>query len=89
MRFRHKPTEVEASQWFKPGDHPDETPSNSIQLGCTMLVIPGCEGGPQDVHPRDYILTFPDGTHAVMSEVEFLENYAPEPWYHWPHFAHA
>lgn len=25
MKFRHKPLEVEATQWFRKGDHPQES----------------------------------------------------------------
>jgi hypothetical protein len=51
MKYRKKPVEVEAVQWFKPGDHPSVTSFIFEDLGVkygiqtlegTMWVTPGC-----------------------------------------------
>lgn len=32
MRFRKKPVEVEASQWFRNGDHPEDHPPGTLLM---------------------------------------------------------
>jgi hypothetical protein len=52
-KFRKKPVVVEASQWFKPGDHP--------AVICSEIPHVKTAGGPAPVHPGDWIITESDG----------------------------
>lgn len=90
MRFRHRPTEVDVVQWFKPGDHPAEAECKCMEAYLhTRLVIPVRNGGYADVHPGDYILTFENGAHEVLNREELDRLYEAMPWYHGVEFHHT
>ena len=58
MKFRKKPVEIEATQWFKMGDHPAVWKSHEAHLG----VIHTLEGD-HIVTPGDWIITGVKGEH--------------------------
>ena len=59
MKFRKKPVVIEATQWFKDGDHPAVHPHESAHgLG----EIDTLEG-PHTVTPGDWIITGVKGEH--------------------------
>ena len=58
MKFRKKPVEIEATQWFKIGDHPEVWQSHEPGLG----VIHTLEGD-HTVTPGDWIITGVKGEH--------------------------
>ena len=41
MRFRKKPVVIEAAQWFKNGDHPDDYPDGEVLVGGEMEQMSG------------------------------------------------
>ena len=82
MKFRHRPIEVDVTQWFNAGDHPAEVAVNPMQAYMhTALVIPNCgqAGHTQDLHPGDYIVTHADGRHEVLSNEELRRRFEPVP----------
>ena len=92
MRFRHRPTEVEVIQWFKPGDHPAERePHPMLPKGVrTSLVIPSGHGhGDLDVHPGDFIVSHADGKHEVLTAAELAERFEPVPINHGVTYYHT
>jgi hypothetical protein len=70
MKYRKKPIVVEATQWFKHGDHPAVTRHPEPQLGFIstlegmMLVIPG-----------DWIITGVQGEHYPCKPDIFNATY--------------
>jgi hypothetical protein len=60
MKYRKKPVVIEATQWFKIGDHPAVGPN-----GETKGVIQTPEG-PMTVTPGDWIIT---GVRASITHV--------------------
>jgi hypothetical protein len=72
MKFRKKPVIVEASQWFKPGDHP------AVGLHTTELDPRGwvdtLEGG-HIVTPGDWIITGVKGEHYPCKPDIFAMTY--------------
>jgi hypothetical protein len=58
MKFRKKPVVVEATQWFKNGDHPAVRDVGLKRLGW----IETLEGG-HHVTPGDWIITGVKGEH--------------------------
>ena len=79
MKFRHKPIEVYAVQWMKQRDHPAETEPNPMQMQRTALMINTGVSGTKDVHQGDFIVSFSDGTHDVLSSEQFHALYEPVP----------
>ena len=59
MKFRKKPVEVNATQWFKHGDHPAVTkyiPHGSVLIDMSMFGQIETLEGMMDVHPGDWII---------------------------------
>ena len=58
MKYRKKPVVIEATQWFKMGDHP------AVFMG-RLGILPFIETleGPMTVTPGDYIITGVKGEH--------------------------
>lgn len=65
MKFRKKPVEIEATQWFKMGDHP------AVEMHRNQVLVEGLppygwidtlEGG-HVVTPGDWIITGVKGEH--------------------------
>lgn len=83
-KFRSRPVEVEAVQWFKPGDHPavERKPlydlagpiNNPRRLGWSFEVL-GKQGWSR-VNPGDWIITEPDGSgHYPCADSVFCAKY--------------
>jgi hypothetical protein len=58
MKYRKKPVVIEATQWFKHGDHPEVWKSHEPEFG----VIHTLEGD-HVVTPGDWIITGVKGEH--------------------------
>ncbi len=87
MRFRHRPIEVDVIQWLKPGDHPAEREAHPMlpeSARCHLVIQ--TPNGTKDVHRGDYILTFEDGTHDVLTREELHRLYEPAPISHGHHY---
>lgn len=56
MKYRKKPVVIEATQWFKDGDHPAVKPSRYTQETKRLGVIETLEGT-MAVMPGDWIIT--------------------------------
>ena len=61
-KFRKKPVVIEATQWFKDGDHPAVRPSRFTQVTKRVGVIDTLEGE-MTVTPGDWIITGVKGEH--------------------------
>lgn len=64
MKFRKKPVVIEATQWFKDGDHPMVVMKNTnYRYGDELIPwLPTLEGG-HVVTPGDWIITGVKGEH--------------------------
>lgn len=67
MKYRKKPVVIEATQWFKDGDHPAVT---DIGLIATLE-------GNMHVTPGDYIITGVKGEHYPCKPDIFELTYEP------------
>ncbi len=81
-KFRKKPVVIEASQWFKQGDHPAVTvrPNYDNYLDGGMGWIETLEGGndgAQVVTPGDWIITGVRGEHYPCKPDIFAATYEP------------
>ncbi len=92
MRFRKKPVVVEATQWFKHGDHPAVSSLSGVSKKCDFR-CPKCgdawgkhgaiqtletrEGGEHVVCPRDWIITGVKGEHYACKPDIFAATYEP------------
>jgi len=74
MKYRKKPIVIEATQWFKHGDHPkvevDFSGSEDIVLGWISTL----EGG-HEVTPGDFIITGIKGEHYPCKPDIFEATY--------------
>lgn len=74
MKYRKKPVVVEATQWFKMGDHSEvERFSRESSL---LGWIETLEGG-HIVHPGDFIITGVKGEHYPCKPDIFDMTYEP------------
>ena len=71
MKFRKKPVVIEATQWFKVGDHP-----NVRQYNGNFGWIDTLEGG-HIVTPGDWIITGVQGEHYPCKPDIFEKTYEP------------
>jgi len=83
MKYRKKPVEIEASQWWKPGDHaavvhpvPAEVQVVSTRARAEFGAIPTLEGW-MLVTPGDYIVCGVRGEYYPCKPDIFLETYEP------------
>jgi len=67
MKYRKKPVVVEATQWFKMGDHP----------AVTDIGLIGTLEGVMQVSPGDYIITGVKGEHYPCKPDIFELTYEP------------
>jgi len=72
MQFRKKPVVIEATQWFKDGDHPAVRMTN----GGKDPIIQTLEG-PHFVTPGDWIITGVKGEHYPCKPDIFEATYEP------------
>ena len=70
MKFRKKPVVIEATQWFKDGDHPAVKMTN----GGKDPIIQTLEG-PHFVTPGDWIITGVKGEHYPCKPDIFEATY--------------
>ena len=93
MKFRKKPVVIEATQWFKHGDHPavvrawntPEGPETDKEMAMAFghfarefPAIPTMEGL-MTVTPGDWIITGVKGEHYPCKPDIFEQTYEPEP----------
>ncbi|WP_186268088.1 hypothetical protein [Burkholderia gladioli] len=84
MKFRKKPVVVEATQWFRDGDHPAVKPANLWQAAGVTPGVPWqicgwittLEGG-HVVNPGDWIITGVKGEHYPCKPDIFESTYEP------------
>jgi len=74
MKFRKKPVVIEATQWFKMGDHPEVT--HSIHRGWGKVAT---LEGDMTVMPGDWIITGVKGEHYPCKPDIFEMTYEPAP----------
>jgi predicted P-loop ATPase/GTPase len=78
MKFRKKPVVIEATQWFKQGDHPaviiKSNPDNYADMGVPW--IDTLEGG-HVVSVGDWIITGVKGEHYPCKDEIFRMTYEP------------
>lgn len=73
-RYRAKPFEFEAVQWFKPGDHDDVTKAKTTtETYYEILTVQGWAR----VNPGDWIITLPDGESYPCKPDLFAAKYEP------------
>ncbi|KEZ78320.1 hypothetical protein [Salinisphaera hydrothermalis] len=80
-RYRKKPVEIEAIQWFKPGDHP------AVETDCGCRKKDSCSEcgnafiqtleGRHIVTPGDFIITGVQGEHYPCKPDIFAATYEP------------
>jgi hypothetical protein len=73
MKFRKKPVVIEATQWFKHGDHPEVTQRKSFGNEHKGW-IETLEGG-HEVTPGDWIITGVKGEHYPCKPDIFEATY--------------
>ncbi len=73
MKFRKKPVVVEATQWFKDGDHPKVKPLYGFTGKGWISTL---EGG-HEVTPGDWIITGVKGEHYPCKPDIFEATYEP------------
>jgi hypothetical protein len=72
MKFRKKPVVIEATQWFKMGDHPEVV--EATLSGMPVFWIKTLEGG-HIVTPGDWIITGVKGEHYPCKPDIFEATY--------------
>ena len=85
MRFRKKPVVVEATQWFKMGDHPavvernryEEKPISPGIVYSTKIPVVKTLEGEHIVTPGDWIITGVKGEHYPCKPDIFEATYEP------------
>lgn len=84
-KYRKKPVEIEASQWFKDGDHPNVVPLSSYSDVSPQITSPErermgwidtLESG-HVVTPGDWIITGVKGEHYPCKPDIFAATYEP------------
>ena len=76
MKFRKKPVEIEATQWFKMGDHPKVMMMPQDQ-GATSVPYINTLEGPHFVTAGDWIITGVKGEHYPCKPDIFEMTYEP------------
>jgi hypothetical protein len=79
MKFRKKPVVIEATQWFKNGDHPAVMPGwtyNEVEGKKHFAFIETLEGD-HIVTPGDWIITGVKGEHYPCKPDIFEATYEP------------
>ena len=91
MKYQKKQVVVEASQWFKKGDHPEvsawhletqrvcECGKPLSVHGVLPIVVGGCNVAGPTVCPGDWIVKKPNGTHIAVKPDVFAHIYEPVP----------
>jgi hypothetical protein len=82
MKFRKKPVVIEATQWFKMGDHPKVESyaradgKGQEELGCIKTLESG-RNGMHIVSVGDWIITGVKGEHYACKPDIFEQTYEP------------
>jgi len=78
MKFRKKPVVIEATQWFKHGDHPMVKQTHTVELNMVtpQAYIETLEG-PHLVTSGDWIITGVKGEHYPCKPDIFDMTYEP------------
>lgn len=83
-KYRKKPVVIEATRWFKNGDHPAVEQYDSCAVGCDQCRKPLSAHGWIDtlesghrVCPGDYIITGVKGEHYPCKPDIFAATYEP------------
>ena len=71
MKYRKKPVVIEATQWFKDGDHPEVNPHPDVVGNGWVGTL---EGG-HIVSPGDWIITGVAGEHYPCKPAIFAATY--------------
>ena len=74
MKYTKKPIIIEATQWFKHGDHPKVDMDSVGPGGIVLGWISTLEGG-HEVTPGDYIITGIKGEHYPCKPDIFEATY--------------
>jgi hypothetical protein len=83
MKFRKKPVVIEATQWWKHGDHPEVVPVPYDHPVDQHALAPGAWGwvktleGGHLVTPGDWIITGIAGEHYPCKPEIFAATYEP------------
>lgn len=76
MKFRKKPVVIEATQWFKHGDHPAVLKTHTVELdGVTPQAYIKTLEGDHFVTPGDWIITGVKGEHYPCKPDIFEQTY--------------
>ena len=83
MKYRKKPIEVEATQWFKNGDHPEVTMSETSGFSsncsqCGRIISDHGWGDALDepvICPGDWIITDANGELSSCKPAIFEQTY--------------
>jgi len=76
-KYRKRPVEIDAVQWFKQGDHPnvrDGSPVPGVELKPEQGWIPTLEGW-HEVTPGDWIITGVEGENYPVKPDIFKKTY--------------
>lgn len=73
-KFTKRPVVIDATQWFKHGDHPEVGPYSLHETRSHMGWIKTLEGG-HIVTPGDWIITGVRGEHYPCKPDIFAETY--------------
>lgn len=73
-KFKRKPEEVEATQWF-PETHNEDVSFSTPGNVKTAWV--GTDEGPITLYPGDWIIQKPDGKRIVLADGVFQHFYQP------------
>lgn len=77
-RFRKKPVVVEATQWFKPGDHPAVKKTAPGRGSLKPRGVVQTAGGTAIVDPGDWVITEPNGRGHYPCKPDIFEaTYEP------------
>lgn len=80
MKYRSKPVEIDAVQWFKHGDHAavEQHPMSGSSLcgWCNKVLSDhGWIGGVGMACPGDWVITYGNGTHGILKPRVFEKSY--------------
>lgn len=75
LKYRRKPQDVNATQWFKEGDHPLVRTIGTIEH--MQVYVFGDERGTASVEAGDWIIEPDTGAPFLCRKDEFAELYDP------------
>lgn len=78
MKYRKKPIVIDATQWFKHGDHPavEKDLRYVVDSRCGLIkTLEDSYDGAHFVEPGDWIITGVRGEHYAIEDSIFRETY--------------